>query len=88
MFGKRNRKRRRICLHQNITATTSDEDVAVAVFSVKKKQYYHVVDQFVEWVGDSVTSYHVTPKRELFASYKAGNFGEMKMGNDSHLNIV
>ena len=42
----------------------------------------------VEWVIDSATSCHVTPRKELFTSYKAGNFGRVKMGNDSYANIV
>ena len=37
---------------------------------------------------DSATSYHVTPRKELFTSYKAGNFGRVKTGNDSYANIV
>lgn len=32
--------------------------------------------------------YHVTPKRELFTSYEVGKFGKVKMGNDSHVNII
>ena len=30
----------------------------------------------------------VTPRKELFTSYKAGNFGSVKMGNDSYADIV
>ena len=37
---------------------------------------------------DSVASYHVTPRKELFTSYKVGNFGRVKMGNDSYADIV
>ena len=36
----------------------------------------------------STASYHVTPRKELFTSYKAGNFGRVKMGNDSYVNIM
>ena len=43
---------------------------------------------YVEWVIDSATSCHVTPRKELFTSYKAGNFGRVKMGNDSCADIV
>ena len=35
-----------------------------------------------------VESCHVTPRKELFTSYKAGNFGRVKMGNDSYADIV
>ena len=47
-----------------------------------------VSDPYVEWVIDSAASYHVTPRKELFTSYKAGNFGRVKMGNDSYADIV
>ena len=47
-----------------------------------------VSDPYVEWVIDSATSFHVTPRKELFTSYKAGNFGRVKMGNDSYADIV
>ena len=30
---------------------------------------------------DSVASYHCVPKREYFSTYKAGDFGTVKMGN-------
>ena len=47
-----------------------------------------VSDAYVEWVIDSAASCHVTPRKELFTSYKAGNFGRVKMGNDSYADIV
>lgn len=43
---------------------------------------------FVEWVVDSTAFYHRAPKRELFTSYKVGNFDKVKMSNDSHTNII
>ena len=45
-----------------------------------------VSDAYVEWVIDSAASCHVTPRKELFTLYKAGNFGRVKMGNDNLLN--
>ena len=47
-----------------------------------------ISDPYVEQVIDSAASCHVTPKNELFTSYKAGNFGRVKMGNDSYMDIV
>ena len=41
-----------------------------------------VLDPYVEWVIDSAASCHVTPRKELFTSYKVGNFERVKMGND------
>ena len=43
---------------------------------------------YVEWVIDSASSCHVTPRKELFTSYKAGDFGRVKMGNNSYADIV
>ena len=37
---------------------------------------------------DSTTSYHCVPKREYFATYKAREFGMVKMGNKSVSQIV
>uniref|UniRef100_A0A2N9EW40 Integrase catalytic domain-containing protein n=1 Tax=Fagus sylvatica TaxID=28930 RepID=A0A2N9EW40_FAGSY len=48
----------------------------------------HVADPYDEWVIDSAASYHVTPRREFFTSYKAGNLGRVKMGNKSYADIV
>ena len=47
-----------------------------------------VSDPYVEWVIDSAASCHVTPRKELFTLYKAGNFGRVKIGNDSYADIV
>ena len=35
----------------------------------------------IEWVVDTVVSYHAMPNKELFATYKARDFGCVKMGN-------
>ena len=52
---------------KNTTApvTCSDEDVAVVV-----EECLHVGDQMIEWVVDTAASYHATPNRELFSTYK------------------
>ena len=42
----------------------------------------------IEWVVDITASYHATPNRELFSTYKAGDFGCVKMGNTANSNIV
>ena len=47
-----------------------------------------VSNPYVESVIDSAASCHVTPRKELFTSYKARNFGRVKMGNDSYADIV
>ena len=37
---------------------------------------------------DLAASCHVTPRKELFTLYKLGNFGRVKLGNDSYTDIV
>ena len=61
------------------------EDEAIAI---GQDDCCTISDPYVEWVIDSVASCHVTPRKELFTSYKAGNFGRVKMGNDSYADIV
>jgi transposase InsO family protein len=70
----------------NTTAVSSDEDVVV--LSIGEDECCHVADPYDEWVVDSAASYHVTPRREFFTSYKAGNLGRVKMGNKSYADIV
>ena len=40
------------------------------------------------WVVDLGVSFHLTPKRECFASYTARDYGYVKMGNDGACKIV
>ena len=42
----------------------------------------------IEWVVDTIVSYHATPNRELFSTYKARDFRCVKMGNTVDSNIV
>ena len=55
---------------KNTTATTSTSDNEVTLLC-NQKDCCHVAEQDVEWVVDSVTSYHYIPKREYFSTYKA-----------------
>ena len=52
-------------------------------FLCNQEDCCHVVEQDVEWVVDSATSYHCIPKREYFSTYKAGDYGTVKMRNKS-----
>ena len=63
--------------------TCSDEDVVVVI-----EECLHVGDQMIEWVVDTTASYHVTPNKELFSTYKAGEFRCVNMGNTARSNIV
>ena len=58
------------------------------VICIGEDECCNVSHPYVEWVFDSTAFYHVTPRKELFTSYKAGNFGRVKMGNNSYANIV
>ena len=51
---------------------------------VEKQQCEHVANNDVEWLVDSTTSHHVSPKKGLFTTYKAGDFGTVKMDNSSY----
>uniref|UniRef100_A0A2N9HLM6 Integrase catalytic domain-containing protein n=1 Tax=Fagus sylvatica TaxID=28930 RepID=A0A2N9HLM6_FAGSY len=70
----------------NTTAVSSDENVVV--LSIGEDECCHVANPYDEWVIDSAASYHVTPRREFFTSYKAENLGRVKMGNKSYADIV
>ena len=63
--------------NKNTTAALSDEDVAVLFFG--DEECLPVTDNEVEWIIDTTTSYHVTPNKEFFTSYRPGDFGTMKM---------
>uniref|UniRef100_A0A2N9J8U9 Integrase catalytic domain-containing protein n=1 Tax=Fagus sylvatica TaxID=28930 RepID=A0A2N9J8U9_FAGSY len=69
----------------NTTAVSSDEDVVLPTMSLQEGSSLLRTKQ---WVIDSAASYHVTPRREFFTSYKAGNLGRVKMGNKSYADIV
>ena len=72
--------------NKNTTAALSDEDVAVLFFG--DKECLPVTDNEVEWIIDTTTSYHVTPNKKFFTSYRPGDFGTVKMGNTSYSKIV
>ena len=60
----------------------------VAICSMQEEICLHNATQDVEWVVDTAASYHVTPHRDYFTTYKAGDFGAVKMGNISSSGIV
>uniref|UniRef100_A0A2N9FX16 Integrase catalytic domain-containing protein n=1 Tax=Fagus sylvatica TaxID=28930 RepID=A0A2N9FX16_FAGSY len=62
----------------NTTAVSLDEDVVV--LSIGEDECCHVADPYDEWVIDSAASYHVTPRREFFTSYKARKLRQSKDG--------
>ena len=47
------------------------------------EQCLHATDSEIESVVDTGASFHVTPRRDIFSTYVAGDHGTMKMGNSS-----
>ena len=72
---------------KNTTATTCTSDNEVTLF-FNQEDCCHVAEQDVEWVVDSTASYHSIPKREYLSTYKAKDYGTMKMGNKIVSQIV
>ena len=71
---------------KNTAAVVFHEDVLM--LSLEEQKFQHVAKNDVEWVVDSTASHHVIPTKSLFTTYKAGDFGVVKMGNSSYLKIV
>ncbi|GKU96422.1 hypothetical protein SLEP1_g9661 [Rubroshorea leprosula] len=66
-------------------ASTSGGDVTLLC---DHEECCHVENSDAEWIIDSGASYHYVPKREYFSTYKAGDFGTIKMGNKSVSHIM
>lgn len=56
--------------------TKGNKDVVVIA-----NECIHIGDNMVEWVVDTSASYHLTPIKSCFSTYKVGNFGIVNMGN-------
>ena len=67
---------------KNTATTTNNSDNEVTLLC-NQEDCCHATEQDAEWVVDLAASYHCVPKREYFSTYKAGNFGTVKMGNKS-----
>uniref|UniRef100_A0A2N9GH12 Retrovirus-related Pol polyprotein from transposon TNT 1-94-like beta-barrel domain-containing protein n=1 Tax=Fagus sylvatica TaxID=28930 RepID=A0A2N9GH12_FAGSY len=64
------------------------DDEKVVVLSVQEQKCEHVDNIDDEWVVNSAATHHVVRSKELFTTYKAGDFGTVKMGNTSYSKIV
>jgi hypothetical protein len=64
------------------------DDEEVVVLSVQEQKCEHVDNIDDEWVVDSVATHHVVCTKELFTTYKVGDFGTVKMDNTSYSKIV
>ena len=60
----------------------------VVLLSIEEQKCEHVANNDVEWVVDSVASHYVIPIKELFITYRVGDFGTVKVGNSSYSIIV
>ena len=67
---------------KNTRAVVIVEDVVVLF--VEEQKCEHITNIDVEWVVDSATSHHIIPTKWLFTTYKATDFGTVKMGNSSY----
>ena len=63
---------------------TSEEELML----ITEERELHLVSDETTWVVDSGASYHLTPDRKCFTSYKAGDHGFVKMGNAGACRIV
>ena len=60
----------------------------VVMLSLEEQKCEHVAKNDIKWIIDSATSHHVISTKKLFTTYKAGDFGVVKMGNSSYSKIV
>jgi len=69
---------------QATMAVASDGDI---VF-VCDDGYVNFTCQDSMWVVDSAASFHVTSRRDYFASYRSGDFGCIRMGNSDVSKVI
>lgn len=72
---------------KNTAATTSSSDDRVSLICATG-ECCHVDSSDTEWLIDTGASYHCVPNKEYFIDYRAGDFGSVKMGNQSSASIV
>ena len=73
---------------KNNTNTTTTLDNEVVVLASENEECLSVANDRVEWVVDIAASYYATLCKEMFTTYKAGDFETVKIRNTSHSNIV
>ncbi|RDX81115.1 hypothetical protein CR513_38247, partial [Mucuna pruriens] len=66
-----------------VTTATGDDLVILRDF-----ESVNFVSNESMWIIDSCTTLHVTPRKEFFTSYTAGDFGVLKMGNDGVTKVI
>lgn len=97
IYGHRKKDCRKMLKEQSQTSEGSNKDAGetmvivsseIALVFSGEETCLHVGNHDIEWVIDTAASFHATPNRDLFATYKFGNFGAVKMGNTSFSNII
>ena len=78
--------KRMIVSEKNTTAIVIAKDVVV--LSIEEQKCEHVANNDVEWVVDTAAPHHVISMKGLFTTYKARDFGTVKIGNSSYSKIV
>ena len=63
---------------------TSEEEL----LQITEESELHLVSDETTWVVDSGVSYYLSLDRKCFSSYKAGDHGFVKMGNEGACRIV
>ena len=66
-----------------VTTATSDDLVIL-----HDPDSLNLVSDKNMWIIDSGTTLHVTVRKEFFTSYTPGDFGVLKMGNDSVSKVI
>lgn len=72
-------KVRRVQIDSNVVVVNFDDDITTLIYT--HGDCNHVNDQGIEQIFDTGTTYHCVPKKELFTTYKARDFGHIMMGN-------
>ena len=67
---KQNEEKNKRDDEKTTAAVYGDEEGLVVLSCVD--DHSDLVDSRVEWIVDSAASYHATPRKEIFTTYKAG----------------
>ena len=66
------------------TMSTSEEELLFICEQARE----NLTNQECTWVIDSGASFHITPSKDYFSIYSAGDYGSVKMGDDGACKIT
>ena len=78
-------EQKKISEKRGTSAIATSEELLLLI---TEESELHLVSDETTWVVDSGASYHLTPNRKCFSSYKAGDHNVVKMGNEGTCRIV